>query len=373
MEIPKIEEALAKIPALLSSNHEKPTKAQIEKANVQACVMEAVAFIAGEPWSDHPECTCPVITAFMIRWNDRLSSDDLRNDLLRPLIPLLIGARSTPKVAQARAYLAVDWSVRWRTPKLCRIVGLNELATKLEALEPITDAKSASSARDIASSARAAAYQKRTDAWNRLRARFPADAAAVAVAVAADADAAAAAAAAYADAADAAAAAASADAYAAYAAEAAACAAYAAAAYSADAAVAAAAVAVAAAAAADADAAAADAAAYAAAYAAAAYAAVDADAAAYAAADAAAAYADADADAAADAADAAYAYAYAAAQPPVWFKEVLEAAKRGGYPEAYRVALASFEARERIAPISLEINASAQDLVRRMCALKAVP
>jgi hypothetical protein len=28
---------------------------------VHACVMEAVAFAAGEPWSDHPECASPVI------------------------------------------------------------------------------------------------------------------------------------------------------------------------------------------------------------------------------------------------------------------------------------------------------------------------
>jgi hypothetical protein len=29
------------------------------------CVMEAVAFVAGEPWSDYPECACPVISAFL--------------------------------------------------------------------------------------------------------------------------------------------------------------------------------------------------------------------------------------------------------------------------------------------------------------------
>ena len=26
-----------------------------------ACVMEAAAYIAGEDWSDHPDCTSPVI------------------------------------------------------------------------------------------------------------------------------------------------------------------------------------------------------------------------------------------------------------------------------------------------------------------------
>ncbi len=48
--------------------------------------MEAAAFIAGEPWSDHPACVCPVIAAFMRSWNDGLSDKD-RNRLLLPLIP----------------------------------------------------------------------------------------------------------------------------------------------------------------------------------------------------------------------------------------------------------------------------------------------
>lgn len=40
------------------------------------CVMEASAFIAGEEWSDHPECVSPVIGAFLRTWNDQLDDDD---------------------------------------------------------------------------------------------------------------------------------------------------------------------------------------------------------------------------------------------------------------------------------------------------------
>ncbi len=29
------------------------------------CVMEAVAVVAGEKWSDHPQCASPVISAFL--------------------------------------------------------------------------------------------------------------------------------------------------------------------------------------------------------------------------------------------------------------------------------------------------------------------
>jgi hypothetical protein len=35
------------------------------------CAMELAAWIAGEPWSDHPPCVCPVhrrVHAFVERW-----------------------------------------------------------------------------------------------------------------------------------------------------------------------------------------------------------------------------------------------------------------------------------------------------------------
>src|SRR5690348_6850638 len=34
------------------------------------CVMEAVAWLAGEPWSDAPQCASPVLAAFCRAWND---------------------------------------------------------------------------------------------------------------------------------------------------------------------------------------------------------------------------------------------------------------------------------------------------------------
>jgi hypothetical protein len=79
------------------------------------CVMEAVAFVAGEPWSDYPECACPVISAFLRAWNDALS-DDERDPLLRPLIPRMIGTRRDTAVEQRRATMAIDWLVRVHTP-----------------------------------------------------------------------------------------------------------------------------------------------------------------------------------------------------------------------------------------------------------------
>ena len=60
------------------------------------CVMEAVAYIAGEPWSDTPECASPVIGAFLRSWNDSLD-DDTRQSL-KPYITRLVGSKSTDEV-----------------------------------------------------------------------------------------------------------------------------------------------------------------------------------------------------------------------------------------------------------------------------------
>src|SRR5690554_3909372 len=59
----------------------------------EMCVMEAVAFVAGEEWSDGPECASPVIGAFMRAWNDSLDDDD-RQELKRYILRL-VGSKGT--------------------------------------------------------------------------------------------------------------------------------------------------------------------------------------------------------------------------------------------------------------------------------------
>ena len=74
-------ERLAALPPLSKGAHKHEDEG--------ACVMEAVAYVAGEPWTDRPACACPVISAFMRAWNDDLPTDADRDRLLRPLIPRL--------------------------------------------------------------------------------------------------------------------------------------------------------------------------------------------------------------------------------------------------------------------------------------------
>jgi hypothetical protein len=57
-----------------------------------ACFMELASFLAGERWSDHPQCTHPLIAMLARAVND-LTSDKARPQLA-PLIPSVIGLTS---------------------------------------------------------------------------------------------------------------------------------------------------------------------------------------------------------------------------------------------------------------------------------------
>ena len=171
------ETRLAKITTLDRGSHTPPRG----KEPAGACVMEAVAWVSGAKWSDHPECVCPVIGAFMRNWNDNLP-DDERTALLLPLIPKLVDTRGSAALADRRATMAVDWLIRVQTPAWLRLAKLTDQAALLEGLpevtcvagfapiKPVLDAvrKDASAARDAAwDAARAAA---RAAAWDAARA-----------------------------------------------------------------------------------------------------------------------------------------------------------------------------------------------------------
>ena len=132
-------ERLNAIESLKKGNHE-PTDGEM-------CVMEAVAYVAGEPWSDAPVCACPVIAAFMVSWNDSLPSDAERDRLLKPLIPLIVGTRSTKEVEERRSYMALDWMIRVFTPKWLDLVpALHDHAKGLRELNVIADMAGAAAA-----------------------------------------------------------------------------------------------------------------------------------------------------------------------------------------------------------------------------------
>lgn len=106
----------------------------------QFCVMEAVAFVAGENWNDCPKCACPVISSFLRAWNDSLPTDAERDRLLKPLIPILVGTRNKAREKE-RALMAADWLIRVYTPAWLRLAGLTTQAASLANRRAITSMK----------------------------------------------------------------------------------------------------------------------------------------------------------------------------------------------------------------------------------------
>jgi len=149
--------------SLLSGAHDSPDKG--------ACVMEAAAYVAGEPWSDHPECVCPIIGAFLRSWNDSLPDNATRDRLLKPLVKKIINTKATPKIEQQRGFMCVDWMIREFTPAWLEMVpSLKVHAVTLSASPEIKTVKDLLAITpvivDIGKQAAAARDAARAAAWD---------------------------------------------------------------------------------------------------------------------------------------------------------------------------------------------------------------
>jgi hypothetical protein len=69
------------MPVLSRGKHRSPRKG--------ACFMELAGYLAGEPWSDHPSCTHPVLGRLAREVNDHIG--DYGRERIAPLIPDVIG------------------------------------------------------------------------------------------------------------------------------------------------------------------------------------------------------------------------------------------------------------------------------------------
>ena len=68
-----------------------------------ACVMELASMLAGEPFSDHPVCSCPVIGSFLRAYNDSL--DDERRQDLYAYAAKVVGSRAGGTVPVSSTHL----------------------------------------------------------------------------------------------------------------------------------------------------------------------------------------------------------------------------------------------------------------------------
>lgn len=123
------------------------------------CLLEAVAWVAGEEHSDHPGCVSPLIAAFGRSWNDSLNDEDRQQ--LKPFVRKMIGTRTTEADEITRAWMCWDWLIRTFTPAWLRLAGLTAEAQALESLARIVDAKTV----DLAKPAIAEAKKKSAAAW----------------------------------------------------------------------------------------------------------------------------------------------------------------------------------------------------------------
>lgn len=73
-----------------------------------ACAMELASMLAGEKFSDSPECVDPVIAAFVRAFNDRLGHR--RRQDLRPFAARVVGTHSTRAVQRKRRALCIEYA-----------------------------------------------------------------------------------------------------------------------------------------------------------------------------------------------------------------------------------------------------------------------
>jgi hypothetical protein len=109
------------IPELSRGKHRSPRKG--------ACFMEMASYLAGEPWSDHPACTHPLLGALARLVNDH-TTDAGRRDLIE-LVPSVIGLTSTdPRVDVRIALRAATMALPVVSEERQRILAVAVLAAE---------------------------------------------------------------------------------------------------------------------------------------------------------------------------------------------------------------------------------------------------
>lgn len=83
------------VPVLSRGKHRNPRKG--------ACFMEFASYLAGERWSDHPDCTHPLLAALARGVNDHMTDEGRQR--LAPLIPSVIGLTSDDQRVDAHIAL----------------------------------------------------------------------------------------------------------------------------------------------------------------------------------------------------------------------------------------------------------------------------
>ena len=161
-----------KLPLKMAAKLKIATGCHNDRSN-GLCVMEAAAWLSGEPHSDHPKCVSNVIGSFLRNWNDSISDDVLRAKIMKPLLKVVMNTSASDAIELRRATMCDDWAIRVSTPAWLELAGLKSEATALRALPEIVDRSGLDTAmpalRDAQSKAAAAWAAAGDAAWAAAR------------------------------------------------------------------------------------------------------------------------------------------------------------------------------------------------------------
>lgn len=85
------------------------------------CVMELVAYINGEAWTDQPTCSPTMVTQFLRSWNDL--STQFTRQRLKELVPHFVGCDPHPRWDDQRLHMFMDLCVRHHIGSWLRVLG----------------------------------------------------------------------------------------------------------------------------------------------------------------------------------------------------------------------------------------------------------
>ena len=105
----------------------KLEKGSHESREKGMCAMEFVAYLAGEPHGDKPQCASPLITSFVISCNDRWTDEE--RQLLKPYLPRIMGTRDGKDLDRAKLFAMA--AVTKISPIAIELIGFKDEAQKM--------------------------------------------------------------------------------------------------------------------------------------------------------------------------------------------------------------------------------------------------
>lgn len=124
------------------------------------CLMEAISYIAGEPWSDRPRCVSPLLVGYGRMVNDL--TDPHTRQKLKALIPSLLGTGRDRHQAQTddseRTFLLASSMMRRWLPDFLERKAHFKLEQKVRLLPAVVDDRSAAEVRNLLNDMRVEAW-----------------------------------------------------------------------------------------------------------------------------------------------------------------------------------------------------------------------